>query len=490
MRRSNEVCAASRCPGEIGPRAIELTLSPDRDLMRWVFAWFVLAVASVPLLGLRPLVPIAGLALIAFVIADAWLCSREAKIGIERSVPEKGSRDRDAEVALTLSNPLSRALEMEVQESVPRDLSAEEPAWDALQVEAGTTKTLRYLIRPRIRGRRGFGSAIAMVKSPLGLLRQCVVFDEAQSMLVHPETERFLRPEALDPKTVLASLGVRPRRRRGDGLDFDSLREYVIGDEPRRIDWRATARRGRPIVRTHRHQECRTVLLAVDCSRLMGARAPSRLDESRNLPGSDSAGGFASTKLDFAVDAALALAFASLAAGDRVGLVLFDRALRGMIAPIADRASLGFFVEALSGVQPSRVEADYRRVTREILTRQRKRAMLVVLTDFIEVDRDELVHPMGLLARRHEVIFAALREPVLDEIDGAGDGGSEAFRAGHAKADSADLYRRIVLADLLQEREARLVTLRRQGLSVLDVRPADATAATLNRFLELRYGTA
>jgi uncharacterized protein (DUF58 family) len=467
-----------------------LTLSPDRDLMRWVFAWFVLAVASVPLVTIRPLVPVAGMVLIAFAVADAWLRSREAKIGIERSVPEKGSRDRDAEIVLTVSNPLPRAAEMELRESVPRDLIAEEPAWDSLRVDGDSTKTLRYVIRPRVRGRRGFGRAIAMVKSPLGLFRRRVLFDEVQSMLVHPETERFLRPEALDPKTVLASLGVRPRRRRGDGLDFDSLREYVIGDEPRRIDWRATARRGRPIVRTHRHEESRTVLLAVDCSRLMGARAPSRPDESHSLREGESEDGFASTKLDFAVDAALALAFASLAAGDRVGLVLFDRSVRGMIAPIADRASLGYFVEALSGIQPSRVEADYRRVTREILSRQRKRAMLVVLTDFVEADREELVHPMSLLARRHEVIFAALREPVLDGIDGDFDASAEASQAAPAKADSTGLYRRIVLADLLHEREARLVTLRRQGLSVLDVRPADATAATLNRFLELRYGTA
>lgn len=470
--------------------AIELTLSPDRDLLRWVFAWFVLAVASVPLIGIRPLVPIAGLGLLAVVIADAWLCSREAKIGIDRSVPEKGSRDREAEIVLSLSNPLPRAVQIELRESVPRDLIAKEPAWDSLRIDAGTTKTLRYLIRPRVRGRRGFGAVIAMVKSPLGLLRRRVLFDEAQSMLVHPETERFLRPEALDPKTVLASLGVRPRRRRGDGIDFDSLREYVIGDEPRRIDWRATARRGRPIVRTHRHEESRTVLLAVDCSRLMGARAPSLPDGSATHRDVQAEDGFASTKLDFAVDAALALAFASLAAGDRVGLVLFDRAVRSMIPPLSGRASLGFFVEALSGIQPSRVEADYRRVTREILTRQRKRAMLVVLTDFIEVDREELLHPMGLLARRHEVIFAALREPILDGVDGARDAKREASRDVPEKADAPGLYRRIVLADLLHEREARLVILRRQGLSVLDVRPADATAATLNRFLELRYGAA
>ncbi len=466
-----------------------MTLSPDRALTRWVLAWFALSVASVPLVGLRPLVPAVGLLLIAAVLADAWLSGREPAVEIEREVPEKGSRDKEVEIALRVANPLSRAVEIELRETVPRDLISDEPSWDALRLEAGATRRLRYTIRPRVRGRRSWGAAVALVRTPLGLLRRRVLFDREQTMLVHPETERFLRPEALDPKRVLAALGVRPRRRRGDGLDFDSLREYVIGDEPRRIDWRATARRGRPIVRTHHHEESRTVILAVDCSRLMGARAASLSEQTSaaSLAGADEAG-FASTKLDHAIDAALALAFASLVAGDRVGLVLFDRRLRGMIPPVSDRANLGLFVEALSGVQPNPVEADYRRVARELLTRQRKRSMLIVLTDFIEVDRDELIHPMSLLAKRHEVIFVALREPILDGLDEQ-RGGNEAAGAGRPEqSGSRGLYRRIVLADLLREREARLVTLRRRGLSVLDVRPEDATASVLNRFLELRYG--
>jgi uncharacterized protein (DUF58 family) len=302
-------------------------------------------------------------------------------------------------------------------------------------------------------------------------------------MRVQPETERFLRPEALDPRTVLASLGVRPKRRRGDGLEFDSLREYVPGDEPRRIDWRATARRGRPIVRTHRHEESRTVILAVDCSRLMGTRAPRGSEGDAEVDA-----GFASTKLDHAIDAALALAFAGLVAGDRMGLVLFDHGLRGQVAPVADRSSLGLFVDALSGVQTRPVEADYRRLTRELLARQRKRAMVIVLTDFMEVADEELVAPMALLARQHEVVFVALREPILEQLDRPGGQSEVAGESADASRRLLSIHRRIVLADLLREREERLVHLRRRGLSVLDVPPAEATAATLNRYLELRYG--
>jgi uncharacterized protein (DUF58 family) len=358
-----------------------------------------------------------------------------------------------------------------------------------VRVEAGEERSLTYAITPRVRGQRVFGQAVAQVRSPLGLLRRGVLSGEGDAIRVQPDANRFLRPEALNPRTVLASLGVRPRRRRGEGLEFESLREYVVGDEPRRIDWRATARRGRPIVRSHHHEESRTVLLAVDCSRLMGSRAEPDATtlESRSGPAPD--GGFAATKLDHAIDAALALAFAGLVAGDRVGLVLFDRGIRGQIAPVADRASLGLFVDALSLARTRPVEADYRRMTRELLSNQRKRAMIVVLTDFMEVDDAELVAPMATLARRHEVVFVALREPILEQIESEPDG-LVAQAAGAGTDAIGRIHRRIVLADLLREREGRLVRLRRRGLSVLDVPPAEATASTLNRFLELRYGAA
>lgn len=457
-----------------------MKLSPDRALLTWAFIWLVLGVLSVPILALRVFVPITGAILLAAVLADFFLALREEGIEFTRIFPEKGARERVEEITLRIVNPLPRPVVMDLHESIPRDLILSEPGWTNLEVGARASRDLVYTIKPMVRGRREWGRMTALVRSPLGLLRRGAAGPSGDSILVQPETRRYLRSEALNPKRVLAELGVRPKRMRGDGLEFESLREYVIGDEPRRIDWRATARRGRPIVRNHRHEESRTILLAVDRSRLMGARAP------HDGAGEANQEGFASTKLDHAIDAALALAFASLVAGDRVGLILFDRTAVRPIAPVVHRASLGRFVDALSAVQPVPFEADYRRVTREILTLQRKRAMVVVLTDFMEVDRDELIRPMSLLARHHEVVFVALREPILEQLEEGELSGS----ASKAEARPIEIYRRIVLSDLLREREGRLVTLRRQGISVLDVPPSEATASALNRYMELRYGTA
>ncbi|MBC8187270.1 MAG: DUF58 domain-containing protein, partial [Proteobacteria bacterium] len=251
-----------------------MKFSPDRMLIGCASAWLVLSVLSVPIAALRVLVPIAGGLLLALVIVDLWTASREETIRLERVVPEKGARERSDEIVLRLNNPLSRAIVMDVRESAPRDLVAVEPDWSEIRVASGATTRLSYEIRPRVRGRREWGRAAALVRSPLGLLRSRVESPVGDAILVQPETRRYLRSEALDPKRVLAELGVRPKRMRGDGQEFESLREYVVGDEPRRIDWRATARRGRLIVRNHRHEETRTIPRVVDRRRLMGARAP------------------------------------------------------------------------------------------------------------------------------------------------------------------------------------------------------------------------
>jgi uncharacterized protein (DUF58 family) len=309
---------------------------------------------------------------------------------------------------------------------------------------------------------------------------------------VYPDTSHFLRREALEPERVLASLGLKRARKRGEGMDFESLRDYVRGDDPRHIDWRATARRGRPVTRLYQHERNHTLIVALDTSRLMGSR-------SGEVPDADPADAGARrareralgarhgrTKLDHAIDASLALVFAALAAGDRAGLCAFDRELRVQLDPRAHRAELGLFVDALQPLQSRLVEADYRVLAREILTRQSKRALVVVLTDFVESERAELVQPLSLLARRHQVLLVALRDPLFADVEGASGVSARSSRTSRSSARTASLYRRIVLDDLLREREETLARLNRGGLHTLDLLPEQVTAGVLNRYLALR----
>lgn len=439
------------------------TLFPDSRLVR-IAALFVagaLAVVLVPALWPLFLLSAAGLAVL--VGWDLLLARRGAaeKLEAARIIPARVFEGRDAEIVLRLHNTGGAPVELDVIDETPADLVAPEPRFDAVRLDAGEQRELRYTVQPRVRGDRPLGTGLLLVRSPLGFLRRRERFGAGDVVRVYPDASRFLRPEALRPEKVLATLGVRPSRKRGEGMDFESLRDYVPGDDPRRIDWAATARRGRPITRLYQHERNHTVLLALDSSRLMGGRFGGR------------------SKLDYAVDAALALCYAALGFGDRVGLIVFDREVRGHVVPRSYRRDLGAFVEVLRRVQPRVVEPDYDALLRALAARQRQRALVVLFTDFADTGARSFTAPLAVLARRHRLLLVAVRDPVYERLSPAppATGG-----------DPLDLYRRLVVDDLLQERETALATLRRRGVQTLDLLPKAMTAPVLNRYLALRYG--
>jgi uncharacterized protein (DUF58 family) len=441
---------------------VTVSLSPDRRLLLLLCGWVVAAIVGVIAPGLGWVLALLLALLLGVAVGDAVLGLGAPVPVVERRAPERLVVGQSAEIELYLRNPGRRQVTADVFDELPRDLISPDPQFQAVRVAAGGDCVLRYRVTPELRGDRVLGGVVALVRSPLGLLRRRVVAGEGQVLPVYPDASRFLRREALDPRRVLASLGVKPKRQRGEGMDFESLREYVAGDDPRRIDWRATARRGRLVTRLYQHERNHTVMIAVDTSRLMGARS----GEGRR------------TKLDQAVDAALALTYAALNSGDRAGLAVFDRRVRAQLAPRSRRADLGAFVDTLRPLESRLVEADYRALTRSLLVRHQKRALVVILTDFADVDPSVLVTPLALLARRHQVLLVALRDESFGALDASQT--SDAEGAG-------DLYRRIVLDDLLREREETLSRLRQRGLHTLDLVSQEVTAPVLNHYLALRY---
>jgi uncharacterized protein (DUF58 family) len=433
---------------------------PDGRLLGALGSWTLLCAAAVVLPALLPVV-VGGLGLLGVLLAwDARLLALRPPLEAERLLPARVFAGRAGEIVLRIANGAAAPRQVSVIDELPMDLADPEPRFAAVVVPARAEARLAYPIRPQVRGDRELGPVLLLERSPLGLLRRRMQTGAGTVVRVHPDTSRFLQPDALDARRLLSLLGARPARRRGDGLEFESLRDFVDGDDPRHVDWAASARRGRPVLRLYEHEQHHSIVLAVDRSRLMGGRSGLR------------------TKLDFAVDAALALGFASLAAGDRVGLVVFDRRVEGRLAPRRHRRSLGALADVLCPVQPALVEADYAALVRDLAVHQRERALVVVLTDFVEASSASLAGPIAVLARRHRVLLVAIRDPLL-----------ATFQAGDAAASAAGAFpieRRIVLDDLLREREATLAGLRRRGVESLDLPPEGVTTALLNRYLALR----
>ncbi len=440
-----------------------MRITPTPRLLGGVALWTLAALLALPFPALGPALLGAAAVGIALVALDGVRLRREPAIEVERTLPPRLYVGRPAALEIEIRNPSARVRTLTLHEAVPEDLGPAQGVFPRVRVPAGGRVRLRLGLRPQRRGDRPLGSPLALASSPFGLLQRSHWGAETDVAAVYPDTTPLLRPEALRPRQALAELGVRPVRRRGEGMEFESLRDYVAGDDPRRVDWAASARRGRAVVRRYQHERNHTLVIALDASRLMAGRIGMR------------------TKLDHAVEASLALASAALQAGDRVALAAFDRELRGFLAPRSDRRELGHVVDFVRPLEPRLVEADYPALVRGLTLRQRQRALVVVLTDFVEVDPTAFTGALGVLGRRHEVLLVAIRDPIYAELDPAAGIGPQADAMAHA-------YRRIVLDDLLHEREIALARLRRQGLHTLDLPPAEMTAPVLNRYLALRYG--
>lgn len=433
-----------------------MRIAPDAALVRLVGGWAALGAAVVVWPWLFPAWCAAMVAIVAIATADATTLARRPSLVATRTVPERALAGRTAEIAVRLANPTAHPVVADVIDELPASVAAVEPR-HAVQLDAGASVTLREAIAPSERGDVVLGPVIVLDRSPGGLWRRRHVDGGGQVLRVYPDASRYLRAEALRPR-VLATLGVRPARDRGEGMEFESLRDYVVGDDVRRIDWSATARRGRPVTRLYQHERNRTVLIALDASRLMGGVVDGR------------------TKLDHAVDAALALAYGAIAAGDRVGMLVFDDRIRAALEP-APRRHLGPFVELLRAVEPRFVEADWVALARQ-LTGRARRALVIVLGDFVDVDAATLVEPLAVVARHHRVLFAAVRDRVYAGL------------APGPEDDAMAPYRRLVLDDLLAERETTLARLRRAGLETLDLPPERITAPVLNAYLAMRGAAA
>lgn len=246
-------------------------------------------------------------------------------------------------------------------------------------------------------------------------------------------------------------------RQRGAGTEFESLSEYRAGDDPRRIDWRTTARQGRPIVRRYQIERHRDVMIVVDCGRLMGTLTDR------------------GSKLDCAVDAALLLGRVALQGGDRCGLAMYDSDVRGYLPPVAGAASVNALAECAFALQVAWRESDFGPMFASLQRRQSKRALMVIVSDLVDAESSQhLRSSLVRLQQRHVVLFAALRTPLLDRV------------VEEPIDTMLDGARKAVAFRLQREREQALHSLHRAGIFVLDVEPTQLAAPLINAFIGLR----
>jgi uncharacterized protein (DUF58 family) len=459
----------------------------------------VLGAAALGLAGLLNLSPwspmLWALAVVAVVVALDWLVAAPAAdVELRRDGPTEVRLGDSVTVTLHVTNAAVRTMRALVRDAWVPSAGAAPPYAHELTLDPGEAAAIETVLTPTRRGDRPAARVTVRSYGPLGLAfrqttrRRSDRITPPWTVRALPEfRSRRLLPEKLSRLQIINGQVV--TRARGQGSEFDSLREYVLGDDPRAIDWRASARREHLVTRQYRPERDRRVLCVLDTGRTSagriatsaaapgGERAPAAPDGERPPAGrpaitaeSEATG---EPRLDLAIDAALLLATVAAHAGDRVDLLAIDTQTHANISTSSKR-QLSRLIRAVASVHPALVETDFGRVVAEVLSTERKRSLVVLFTTLDPGALGEGLLPvLPSLVARHAVVVAAVRDPALDAL--------AADRAGVAAIHVAAAAER-GLAELRRVRSE----LTRYGVTVID-EPADRFAsAVTDRYLSLK----
>jgi uncharacterized protein (DUF58 family) len=439
---------------------------------RWgwpVLTWRLVVAAAVGslvvlLLPVRPplgLWVVNGVLLVAAVV-DWWLAVPPSEVEVERELPGIVPLGAEARVVWRISHrggrsaPFGRGIRVRVADELAPSLAAGTRRVRVVVPPMGRV-TAATVVRPSRRGRFTPSEIVVRVEGPLGLVARQGRRRVPGVVRVYPPFDSRDEAELRVNKARILEVGLRSAQGRGGGTEFDSLREYGVDDEFRRIDWAATARSGKPIVRTYRAERNQTVLLLLDSGRTMAGRVA-------DVP-----------RLDHAMDAVMMLTSLATRLGDRAGLVAFDREVRAVVGPGHARDQLSRVTEAMYQLQPLLVESDYRGAFAETLARFRRRAMLVVLTELAEQAVSETLLPaLPLIARDHLVVVASVADP---EVRGW---------ALATPVEPGAAYRKAAAVAALADRRRTVARLRGLGAVVVDAPPGRLAPDLADAYLRVK----
>ena len=314
-----------------------------------------------------------------------------------------------------------------------------------------------YHLTPKQRGDFTFGDVYLRVHGRFGLVRNMRRVPALQTVKVYPAMQDTATFDLLAKRGRLQQTGIRAARLQGAGREFESLRDYQPDDEMRRIDWKASARRGKLVSRQYEVERSQSVVLVMDIGRTMLAE----IDGVQ--------------KLDYAINAALLLAYVAVQAEDRVGLLVFSDTVKTYLPPKKGRAQVYAILEALYNAKASLLEPDYRTAIATLRLRWRKRSLVVCFTDLWDADSSrQTIAELAALQPHHLVATVTL----LD---------TEILRAAEAEPNAIEaVYEKAVATQVLDERQKALALLRQRGVLVVDSPAEKLSADLVNRYLEVK----
>ncbi|MFQ5609553.1 MAG: DUF58 domain-containing protein [Woeseiaceae bacterium] len=398
---------------------------------------------------------IAAAILLAAAAIDFLLAMNLRPPEVERNVPASVSLSTWVDVHLTFRNTQSRGtMRLRVYDFHPQTVTAEGLPRD-LAVDAGHFVDMTYSIRPSERGPMTFTSCELRIASPMRLWWRRRIVDAETEVRTYPNYNTISKLLAFEVDNRLQLAGVRLTRRRGQGIEFEQLRDYRHGDSLRSIDWKATARVQRLIAREYQDERDQQIVFMLDAGRRMIAKDAEL------------------SHFDHALNAMLLLSYVALNQGDAAGVMTVAEN-RKWLPPMKGVGAINGILNHVYDTQPQPIEIDYVAAATELAVRQRRRSLIIILTNVREEDSQDLHTATELLKRRHLVILGSLRERVLDK---SLDKSIHGF-------DDALLY--AATNQYLESRRASQDLLRARGIFVEDCLSDELPAQITNRYLAIK----
>lgn len=412
------------------------------------------ALAALLLIPAWGTVLVAAAALLALVLGDVLMAASPAKITLQRKDPGNVTLHADTESVLTLENRNRRTFRGMVRDAWQPSAGAVAPI-QRLKIPDGERRRMSVILKPTRRGDLAAPHVTLRSFGPLGLAaRQRTVALPGRLRVLPPFNSKRHLPSKLRKLRELD--GKAAVQIRGAGTEFDSLRDYVRGDDVRSIDWRATARRTAVVVRTWRPERDRRVVIMLDTSRTAAARID---DEPR---------------LDTGIEAALLLAVLAERGGDRVDFFAFDRRVRGRVDSAAKGNLLGSLVQAMAPLEAELIEMDWAAIPAQVRAISAHRSLVVLLTSLDSGAPEEGLIPLvAQLVRQHTVLLGSVRDPLLGRMKKERTTASQVFRASAAER-------------ALLDREAVSAQLRQLGAEVVDAEPLELPPLLADAYIRLK----
>jgi len=429
-------------------------MKPTRYSIYWAIVWLLFGLAA----SLNPaLLPFWFIVLgiwVVLSIADLVILYAVTKLRAERVLPGRFALNVDGEVDLTVHNEGKFDVYLSVFDGIPQNAVSDQMPWHGTVKSGGFTK-ISYQCMIKERGETWFDPAHLHVRGFFRLWSRLVRVGEEEQTKVYPNYEPVVQLALMSMEHNPEQMGIVKKNRAGLSKEFHQLRDYHLGDQLSQIDWKATSKHRKLISRSYHEQRDQTVILAIDCGRRMRAH-------DGGVP-----------QFDHCLNAMLLLAYVALRQGDSVGIMAYGGSQR-YLPPVKGVQAMTTILNHLYDYQTTIFPSDYTEAAERIMARQRRRAMVIFLSNLRGEDASELVEPLRRVRQRHVVTMANLREKeVMDEFD-------------KEVVSMEDALRLSATQRYLDSREMVMQQLRSYNVHTVDTTAEKLPVALANQYLATR----